>query len=66
MERVHSISVEKENGIDECRAANASDFIVSLPILRPSLWLYDCNGKSHDFYARRLSYLLRCINGCLI
>jgi len=39
-----------------CRAANASDFIVNLPILRPILQLYDFNGKSYDFYARRLSY----------
>jgi len=38
------------------RAANATDFIVKLPILRPSLWLCDCNVKSYDFDACRLSY----------
>jgi len=32
-------------------------------ILQPSLRLYDCNGKSPDFYARRLSYLLHCVDG---
>src|SRR6218665_616870 len=48
------------------RAANASDFIVKLPILRPSLRLYDFNVKSYDFYARQLSYYLRCINEWLL
>src|SRR6218665_2741919 len=47
-------------------AANASDFIVKLPILRPSLRLYDFNVKSYDFYARQLSYYLRCINEWLL
>jgi len=52
--------------IEAGRAANASDFIESLPILRPSLRLYDCNDKFYNFYARRLSYLLRCINEWLL
>src|SRR6218665_307192 len=33
------------------RAANASDFIVNLPILQLGLRLYDCNVKSCAFYA---------------
>ena len=41
------------------RAANASDFIVNLPILWPSLRLYDCNGKSTIFMlANYLTYTL--------
>jgi len=40
------------------RPANAFDLIVSLPILRSSLRLCDCNGKFHDLYACRQSYLL--------
>src|SRR6218665_897796 len=41
------------------RAANASDFIVNLPVLWPSLRLYDCNGKSTIFMlANYLTYTL--------
>ena len=42
------------------RAANASDFIVNLPILGPSLRLYDFNGKSTIFTLA--NYLTRCMS----
>ena len=43
------------------RAANASDFIVNLPILRPSLRLYYCNGKFTIFMlANYLTYYALC------
>ena len=45
LQRVRGDSMENTS----CRAANASGFIVNLPILWTSLRLYDCNGKSTIF-----------------
>jgi len=51
-------------------SANQSSSFRELPMLPILSWTSrfydpfdDCNGKSYDFYARRLSYLLHCILG---
>jgi len=57
---LHIVCIEsKQLWCASSRAANASDFIVNLSILQPSLRLYDCNGKSTIFtLANHLTYTL--------